>query len=145
MHHDEMPMTLPPRYVRATIISTVASAIVPVTLLVLGWLDMSEGTPLTGAEAQGGVVLFVHAVVAAMFVAIAYPLVVWLLFRSQSLSKRRFYRILFVVLIGVSLVPACVLAVVGFGWDAFFLVPASFVLVGLLALPFRPVWFRFAQ
>jgi hypothetical protein len=144
MHHDEKTMTSPPRYLRATAFATLGSVVIPVVLAVLGAMEVRGGPAVSGAEAQGGVIFAVHAVVAVLYVALAFPLAAWLLFRTDTLSKRRFYKVLFLSLIGVSLVPASLLAVVGFGWDAFYLAPFSFVVLGLLALPFRPVWLRFA-
>jgi len=145
MHQGETHMTARPRYLRATVVSIAAAAIIPTVAALLIALDIRNGPPVKASEAQGMLIFLVHAVAAVCFVAVAYPIVGWRLFKKQALTRSRFCKFLFYSLAGASVAPAAALAFIGFGTDAFVLVPASFAVLALLALPFRPLWFRFAQ
>lgn len=138
-------MTSTPRYLRATVVSTLAAAILPVVLFVIGYIDIQSGPPVEASEAQGALIILIHLVASVLFVAVGFPLVGWLLARDANLTQHRFYRAVFVALVAVSLVPAALLAIVGFGLWAFVLAPASFAALSLLSLPVRPLWWRLAH
>lgn len=145
MLFGEKPMTATPRYLKATVVSTLAAAVVPAVLIAIVLLDLMSGPPVEASEAQGGLIILVHLLTSILFVAVAFPLVSWLLCRRAGLTRHRFYRAVFMALVGVALVPGAVLAVVGFGVWAFVLAPASFAALALLSLPARSLWWRLAQ
>jgi hypothetical protein len=145
MSHKEQPMTTRPRYVRATAISVVAAAAIPIAIVALAAVEVWRGPPVEGSEAQGAFIFLAHATVAVLFVALAYPVAAWSLHRKAALTRKRFYRVLFLSTIAVAFLPAALLAAIGFGFNAFVLVPASFAAIALLSLPFRSLWFRLAQ
>ena len=138
-------MTTTPRYLRATVVSTLTAATLPVVLIIIGYIDMQSGLPIEASEAQGALIILVHLVASVLFVAVGFPLVGWLLVRDANFTQHRFYRAVFVALIAVSFVPAALLAIVGFGLWAFILSPASFAALSLLSLPVRPLWWRLAH
>ena len=145
MHQGNGATNLKPRYLRATVFTGLAAAAIPVSISAIGIYSMSEGSPVEASEAQGSVIFIAHFIVAVLFVVAAYPGVAWLLHRRGALSKERFYKWLFISTLGAAFIPAVVLAGVGFGAGALFLVPISFVLIGLLSLPFRSLWLRLAS
>lgn len=88
--------------------------------------------------------ILAHLLAAIAFVAIAFPLVGWHLYKRQRLTRQRFYKALFVLLAVASLHPAALLAAMGFGTSAFVLAPASFTILATLTLPLRPLWLKVA-
>lgn len=145
MHQGDMTIASHPRYLRATVGAGFAASLVPIACAAVSIYSISAGPPISGPEVQGGAILAAHFVVAVFFVLTAYPGLAWLLHRRGLLTRPRFYKWLFVSLIPVSVLPTALLASVGFGAEAFVLVPASFALIALLALPFRGLWLRLAQ
>ena len=145
MSQDRASALRAPRYLRATAISTLAASIIPAALIVYAAYDIQHGPPVEASEAQGLAIILAHLLAAIAFVALAFPFSGWLLCRKQALTRQRFYKTLFLLLAVAALSPAALLAFIGFGLGAFFLAPASFAVMALFALPFRPLWFRLAQ
>lgn len=89
--------------------------------------------------------ILAHLLAAITFVAIAFPFSAWHLYKRQGLTRQRFYKTLFMLLAVASLLPAALLAAIGFGASAFLLTPANFAILAILTLPFRPLWLKIAQ
>lgn len=134
-------MTAPPRYLRATLVSTLAAVLVAVAIVAMGFLQPPE----EASEAQGAFIVLTHQVVALLFICVAFPIAGWRLYHRGMLTGRRFYKTLLLALIGVSLLPAAALALVGFGIRALGLAPLSFAALAVLSLPFSPLWLRLAR
>ncbi|WP_404355662.1 hypothetical protein [Methylotuvimicrobium sp. KM1] len=145
MPRDKTSALPAPRYLRATAISTLAASVIPAALMIYAAYDIQHGPPVEASEAQGSAIILAHLLAAILFVAIAFPFAGWLLCKRQALTRQRFYRTSFLLLTAAALLPAALLASIGFGLSAFLFAPASFAVVAFLALPFRPLWFKLAQ
>jgi len=145
MPQDKTRALPAPRYLRATAISALAASVAPAALGLYAAYDIQHGPPIEASDAQGSVIILAHLIAAIVYVAIAFPFVGWLLFNRQALTWKRFNKTLFLLLAAAALVPATLLASMGFGLSAFLFAPASFAVMALLALPFRRLWFKLAQ
>lgn len=130
---------------RATVVAGLAAGATPMLLGGLCIYSSFGGPSVSGGEALGGTTLLALGFFAVLFVITAYPLIAWLLHRRGALTRRHFYRWLFVSLAVTSLLLACILASLGFGSYGLMFAPGIFALMALLALPFRPLWFKFAS
>lgn len=144
MPRDKTCTSPAPRYLRATAISTLAASAIPAAFMLYAIYDVQHGPPVDASEAQGLAMILAYLLAAIAFVAIAFPLVGWHLYKRQGLTRQRFYKALFVMLAVASLIPAALLAAMGFGASAFVLAPASFTILATLTLPLRPLWLKVA-
>lgn len=144
MPQDKTCASPVPRYLRATAVSALAASAIPAAFMLYAIYDIQHGPPVDASEAQGLAMILAHLLAAIAFVAIAFPLVGCHLYKRQRLTRQRFYKALFMLLAVASLIPAALLAAMGFGVSAFVLAPASFAILATLTLPLRPLWLKVA-
>lgn len=144
-----MPPYFPPRYFRATVLTALAVAMLPVNVLVFGYLDYQSPNwdPVgDSGAAQGFMVLFLATLLAVCYVATAFPAAARRLHRLQKLSAGSFVKVLSVWLIVASALLSTVASLlVGGLWLVVPLTLILFSLGALLVLPFCPFWLWLAK
>lgn len=143
MRQPDTYLSQPPRYIRATVGTTLAVMATPLLLLVATILSVRS---TEASEAQGFAVIAAVVLFSVCFTAIAFPAVARHLYSRNKLSRSHFYRAVFILLALVSFVFCALWALAVEGdWGFLFMAPGLFVAASLIALPFRSLWLRLAQ
>lgn len=145
MRQPDICLLQPPRYLRATVGTTLSVGCVPLLILLVAFLSV-RGTAIEASEAQGFAVISGAVLFSVCFTAIAFPAVAHYLHGQNKLSRTYFYRTVFVLLALVSLL-FCALWALAVEGDLGLLLmaPGLFVAASLITLPFRSLWLRLAQ
>ncbi|MGA0572873.1 hypothetical protein ACO2Q9_19325 [Variovorax sp. VNK109] len=138
-----------PRYVRATLLTTLAVVALPLVFFSAAYWDYQSAawdpTDDSGAV-QGYAVLFFIAALAVLYVALAFPIVGLALHRANRLVAEPFIRSLGKLLAAISVLAGIILAV-AFG-DFRIAIPAAFLIcyaVAILSWPFAHLWLWIAR
>lgn len=149
MRHTNSTPSSAPRYFRATLVTALTVALLPAGLL---WLSYSaymspNWEPLGDSGAvQGFAFLGVASAVTIGFVVIAFPMAARFLHTRGEFTTVRFIKVLAVWLASLSALFGFSLGgVLGSLTACFTIGLMLFFIVGLLALPFSPLWFKLAQ
>jgi len=149
MQSAEEPSSSPPRYVRATLGTSVAIALLPGLLLWSGYTDYhSPGwDPNSDSGAVQGFVFFgIAAAMAFAFALVAFPAAAKFLHTRGRLLRFHFFKLLVAWLAALSVVLG--LAVGGMLGSFVMFFPVSlmfFFIASLLVLPFAALWLRLAS
>ena len=144
-----MQVTTAPKYVRATVFTSLAVATLPTAFLVLAYMDyLSPNWDPVGdsGAVQGFMVIFLAAAMAVGYAATAFPAAARRLFRVQKLRVGTLLGLLAAWLIVASLVFATAASLLVGGLSL--LVPLAvifFVAASVLCLPFTPLWLWLAK
>jgi hypothetical protein len=141
--------SISPRYLRATLLTVAAVAVLPTSFLVLAYIDYRspnwdpEGD--SGAV-QGYMLIFLVTILATSFTAVSFPAAANRLHRRQSLRPAQFFKVLSVWL-GIASVLFAVVVSLLIGGLSFILSLSVllFVLASVLVLPFSPLWLWLAK
>lgn len=139
----------PPRYLRATLATVLAVAVLPVTFLVFAYLDYQSPNWDPDGDSgavQGFMVIFLATLLVISYVATAFPAAARRLHRLQKLRAGPFVRVLAVWLIFASAILATAVSLLVGG--LLLVVPLTFILFCLgavLCLPFGPFWLWLAK
>lgn len=141
MPQPDFPEHQTPRYFRASIGATLATAVLPSLFVILGL-----NTAIEASEAQGVVLMLLIGGFSVCFTAIAFPLSAMYLHRHGHLRQSKFNSLLFRSLAIISILFCLFIsfAVIGSS-DFVFMAPLLFVASCILSLPFRSLWYRLAQ
>jgi hypothetical protein len=134
-----MVLSTSPRYLRATLWTTLAVAVTPAVPCALSW-------PYWDVPSM---VFYAVVVVAALaYAAVAFPAAARHLHRRQRLNGRSFAITLATWLVVVSVAFTAVVAVLTSNLSPSFMLLLPFLMVAaisLLTLPFEPLWLRLAR
>lgn len=145
MRQVDPPHAPSPRYLRATLITAIAMALLPALFLWSSYTDYvsSDWGPTDDSGAvQGFIFIGISCILVVGFSSAAYPMAAHLLHARRELTALRFVKVLTIWLATLS-------GVIGFSLGAF----SSFFSIGLmffviassLVLPFSVLWLRLAR
>ena len=142
------PATLP-RYFRATLFTVLAVAAIPVAFLAFAYIDYrspSWDPEGDSGAVQGFMVIFLAAVLATTYTAVAFPAVARVLHRRQRLAIGPFLKALAIWLFAASLFAAIAASLMVGGLSLTLpLALILFSLASVLTLPFTPLWLWLAR
>jgi hypothetical protein len=138
-----------PRYVKATLLTALAAALLPVGFLVLAYFEYKspqwdpEGD--SGAV-QGFMVIALATTLSILYVLVAFPVAANTLRKASKLRGTSFGKLLAMWLGGISLVVAAAVSLQLGGLSLWLpLALVLFLISALLTMPFMPLWLWLAR
>jgi len=139
------PELLRPRYLRATILTSLVSAGIYCFLGLLLILAMGGDTPIPRSSLEGFGLLFSIWALATAFMSILFAAIAWRLAQKKSFAERRFCGLVFLSILVIILATTAILAMSSLGFSAVVASPLMGPMVIVFIWPFSPLWFKFAS
>lgn len=149
MRQASFPPTPSPRYIKATLITAFAVALLPALFLWSAYADyMSPDWDPSGdsGAVQGFIFIGIASALAVSFASVAFPMTARFLHVRGELTASRFVKVLAVWLAVLSGLTGLAAAGALGSFSGFFSVGLMvFAIAGVLALPSAVLWFKLAQ